>query len=198
MPGAWALEGTVEPPARGLELAPPSVSGVADERGAARLATADVGTGVNEATRLITPASAGSMDSASSLPVETVAVLPSDARLATGAEQGKVEGVDRREAIRDNQGKAPPTAEGARQGRQEGPGMLRGFQSVPWKAYATDGQILTITAAHMAHNWGLYVMLAWLPTYFSQVRRELRGTRCLSVRLHRSFESAAPTLAAVL
>lgn len=184
MPG---VEGTVEPSARGEELTLPLVSGVAGERGAASLATADIGTGVNEARRRTASASAENMDSARSLPVETVAVTPSNARLATGAEQA---GVDGREAIRNSQGKAPPAAEGAKQGRQEGSSdMLRGFQSVPWKAYATDGQILTITAAHMAHNWGLYVMLAWLPTYFSQVRRELRGMRYL---MHYSFEFAAP------
>lgn len=173
MPGT---EGTVETSARGAGLTLPSVSGVASERGAVSLVTADIGTGVNEARRLTAPASTGSMDSARSMPVETVAVTPSNARLVTGAEQ---RGVDGKEGIRDSQGKAPPVVEGARQGRQEGSSdMLRGFQSVPWKAYATDGQILTITAAHMAHNWGLYVMLAWLPTYFSQVRRELRGMRC--------------------
>lgn len=43
------------------------------------------------------------------------------------------------------------------------------FRDVPWKEYATSRQIWSIAGAHMAHNWGLYVMLAWLPTYFSQV-----------------------------
>lgn len=48
--------------------------------------------------------------------------------------------------------------------------VLGGFRGVPWKEYATNGQIWSIASAHMSHNWGLYVMLAWLPTYFSQVR----------------------------
>lgn len=51
-----------------------------------------------------------------------------------------------------------------------GGGVLGGFRDVPWKEYATNGQIWSIAAAHMSHNWGLYVMLAWLPTYFNQVR----------------------------
>eukprot|EP00903_Cladosiphon_okamuranus_P014884 g13783.t1 len=52
-------------------------------------------------------------------------------------------------------------------GEKEG-GILEGFLAVPWKVYATNGQIWSIASAHMAHNWGLYVLLAWLPTYFVQ------------------------------
>ena len=55
------------------------------------------------------------------------------------------------------------------QSRQSG-GIMKGFGDVPWKAYATNGQIWSIASAHMSHNWGLYVMLAWLPTYFNQAR----------------------------
>ncbi|CAN0116474.1 unnamed protein product [Laminaria digitata] len=51
---------------------------------------------------------------------------------------------------------------------RDGGGILKGFGDVPWKAYATNGQIWSIASAHMSHNWGLYVMLAWLPTYFNQ------------------------------
>lgn len=47
--------------------------------------------------------------------------------------------------------------------------IIGGIQGVPWKAYATNGQIWSIASAHMAHNWGLYVMLAWLPTYYNEV-----------------------------
>ncbi|CAM9951251.1 unnamed protein product, partial [Ectocarpus sp. 13 AM-2016] len=49
-----------------------------------------------------------------------------------------------------------------------GGGVWEGFRAVPWKEYVTNGQIWSIAAAHMAHNWGLYVLLAWLPTYFVQ------------------------------
>lgn len=58
--------------------------------------------------------------------------------------------------------------EGEGGGVKEG-SVLEGFLAVPWKEYATNGQIWSIAAAHMAHNWGLYVLLAWLPTYFVQV-----------------------------
>lgn len=55
-----------------------------------------------------------------------------------------------------------------RTGQEEG-GVWEGFLAVPWKKYATNGQIWTVCAAHMSHNWGLYVLLAWLPTYYVQV-----------------------------
>ena len=83
--------------------------------------------------------------------------------------------------------------EGGEEG--EGLGVLREFRSVPWKAYATNGQILTITAAHMAHNWGLYVMLAWLPTYFSQVQgkaEERRTVSCVEFGAHRDRAHLLP------
>lgn len=58
--------------------------------------------------------------------------------------------------------------------------VLEGFLAVPWKEYATNGQIWSIAAAHMAHNWGLYVLLAWLPTYFVQVRHRARARELAS------------------
>jgi MFS transporter, ACS family, solute carrier family 17 (sodium-dependent inorganic phosphate cotransporter), other len=45
---------------------------------------------------------------------------------------------------------------------------IESMQAVPWRDFVTDKNIWSIAAAHMAHNWGLYVMLAWLPTYFSE------------------------------
>lgn len=47
-------------------------------------------------------------------------------------------------------------------------GAIESLQAVPWKDFCTDANIWSIAGAHMAHNWGLYVMLAWLPTYFNQ------------------------------
>ncbi|CAN0115318.1 unnamed protein product, partial [Ectocarpus fasciculatus] len=69
-------------------------------------------------------------------------------------------------ALEGAEGGAPG---GAAAAAEEGGGaVLEGFRAVPWKEYVTNGQIWSIAAAHMAHNWGLYVLLAWLPTYFVQ------------------------------
>lgn len=76
----------------------------------------------------------------------------------SASDKAVASGEDRKEGVIDG----PPLS-------REG-GVLGGFRDVPWKEYATNGQIWSIAAAHMSHNWGLYVMLAWLPTYFNQVR----------------------------
>lgn len=68
--------------------------------------------------------------------------------------------LEERSSREDGEAAVGPAKEGS---------ILEGFLSVPWKEYATNGQIWSIAAAHMAHNWGLYVLLAWLPTYFVQV-----------------------------
>eukprot|EP00611_Tribonema_gayanum_P021218 TRINITY_DN4032_c0_g1_i2.p1 TRINITY_DN4032_c0_g1~~TRINITY_DN4032_c0_g1_i2.p1 ORF type:complete len:447 (+),score=82.74 TRINITY_DN4032_c0_g1_i2:461-1801(+) len=47
-------------------------------------------------------------------------------------------------------------------------GAIDSLKAVPWRDFCTDKNIWAIAGAHMAHNWGLYVMLAWLPTYFNQ------------------------------
>jgi ACS family sodium-dependent inorganic phosphate cotransporter len=36
---------------------------------------------------------------------------------------------------------------------------------VPWKQIVKCGAVWAIITAHFCHNWGLYVMLSWLPTY---------------------------------
>jgi nitrate/nitrite transporter NarK len=40
-------------------------------------------------------------------------------------------------------------------------------KGLPWGEFASSRALWAATAAHSANNWGLYVSLAWLPTYFS-------------------------------
>ncbi|CAN0417147.1 unnamed protein product, partial [Hapterophycus canaliculatus] len=89
------------------------------------------------------------------LPVQTVAL---EERSGTGGGEA---------AAAPDGPEARATGGGRRGAPREG-GVLEGFLAVPWKEYATNGQIWSIAAAHMSHNWGLYVLLAWLPTYFVQ------------------------------
>jgi hypothetical protein len=34
------------------------------------------------------------------------------------------------------------------------------LRAVPWKSFVTDKNLWAIAGAHMAHNWGLYVMVS--------------------------------------
>ncbi len=42
------------------------------------------------------------------------------------------------------------------------------LQALPWKQARASRALWAAAAAHSANNWGLYVSLAWLPTFFSQ------------------------------
>jgi len=39
---------------------------------------------------------------------------------------------------------------------------------LPWRQVRTSKSLWSTAAAHAANNWGLYVALAWLPSFFSQ------------------------------
>lgn len=41
-----------------------------------------------------------------------------------------------------------------------------GPKAIPWGRIARTPAVWAIVATHFAHNWGLYLMLAWLPSYF--------------------------------
>lgn len=39
-------------------------------------------------------------------------------------------------------------------------------RSIPWRAIAGTPAVWAIVVNHFCHNWSLYVLLAWLPSYF--------------------------------
>jgi ACS family sodium-dependent inorganic phosphate cotransporter len=40
-------------------------------------------------------------------------------------------------------------------------------QAIPWKRFFTSAPVWAIIIASFATNWGLYVLLSWLPSYFA-------------------------------
>jgi ACS family sodium-dependent inorganic phosphate cotransporter len=38
---------------------------------------------------------------------------------------------------------------------------------IPWRGILSKGPVWAIVIGHFANNWGLYVLLSWLPSYFS-------------------------------
>jgi len=49
-------------------------------------------------------------------------------------------------------------------------------KSIPWRRILTKKAVWAIIVAHFSNNWGLYVLLAWLPSYFSsELGINLRG-----------------------
>ena len=41
----------------------------------------------------------------------------------------------------------------------------------PWRAFVGRAPVWGLVAAHFCHNWILYVLLSWLPSYFSESHR---------------------------
>jgi ACS family sodium-dependent inorganic phosphate cotransporter len=41
-----------------------------------------------------------------------------------------------------------------------------GPKAIPWGRIVRTPAVWAIVATHFAHNWGLYLMLSWLPSYF--------------------------------
>ena len=49
-------------------------------------------------------------------------------------------------------------------------------REIPWRAIFSKGPVWAIVFGHFANNWGLYVLLSWLPSYFaSQLGINLRS-----------------------
>jgi len=49
-------------------------------------------------------------------------------------------------------------------------------KKVPWRLILRQRSVWAIIVAHFCNNWGLYVLLAWLPSYFSsQLQINLRA-----------------------
>lgn len=46
--------------------------------------------------------------------------------------------------------------------------LKSGVESVPWRDILSSKEIRAIAVAHAVQNFGLYINLAWLPSYFSQ------------------------------
>jgi MFS transporter, ACS family, solute carrier family 17 (sodium-dependent inorganic phosphate cotransporter), other len=42
------------------------------------------------------------------------------------------------------------------------------FETVPWRQFASSDPIRALAFVHFVGNWGTYVVLAWLPSYFTQ------------------------------
>ncbi len=67
-------------------------------------------------------------------------------------------------------------------------------KSIPWRRILRQKPVWAIIVAHFCNNWGLYVLLAWLPSYFSsQLGINLQGRLDLrQSALDRQFPGGQP------
>jgi len=41
--------------------------------------------------------------------------------------------------------------------------------SIPWKLLLSKKPVWALIASHFCHNWGTFILLTWMPTYYNQV-----------------------------
>lgn len=48
-------------------------------------------------------------------------------------------------------------------------------RSIPWGALLSRREVWAIIICHFCHNWGTFILLTWMPTYYNQVGPRPRG-----------------------
>jgi ACS family sodium-dependent inorganic phosphate cotransporter len=43
-------------------------------------------------------------------------------------------------------------------------------KSIPWGKLLSRKEVWAIIVCHFCHNWGTFILLTWMPTYYNQVR----------------------------
>lgn len=40
---------------------------------------------------------------------------------------------------------------------------------IPWKLILSKAPVWALIISHFCHNWGTFILLTWMPTYYNQV-----------------------------
>ena len=44
-------------------------------------------------------------------------------------------------------------------------------QEIPWRLLLSKAPVWALIVCHFCHNWGTFILLTWMPTYYNQARR---------------------------
>lgn len=47
--------------------------------------------------------------------------------------------------------------------------MQGSVDKIPWKLLLSRKEVWAIIVSHFCHNWGVFILLTWMPTYYSSV-----------------------------
>lgn len=47
-------------------------------------------------------------------------------------------------------------------------------QTIPWKLLLSKAPVWALIVSHFCHNWGTFILLTWMPTYYNQVTAMLK------------------------
>ena len=51
----------------------------------------------------------------------------------------------------------------------------RPAQEIPWRLLLSKAPVWALIVCHFCHNWGTFILLTWMPTYYNQVRCQCRA-----------------------
>ena len=43
-------------------------------------------------------------------------------------------------------------------------------KDIPWKLLLSKAPVWALIVSHFCHNWGTFILLTWMPTYYFQVK----------------------------
>ena len=73
---------------------------------------------------------------------------------STPAEDPRISEAERRYIARHT---APPSAR-----------ALAGDKTIPWRLLLSKAPVWALIVSHFCHNWGTFILLTWMPTYYNQ------------------------------
>lgn len=41
---------------------------------------------------------------------------------------------------------------------------------IPWRLILSKAPVWALIVSHFCHNWGTFILLTWMPTYYNQVQ----------------------------
>ena len=47
--------------------------------------------------------------------------------------------------------------------------MQAAVGDIPWKRLFSERAVWALIICHFCHNWGTFILLTWMPTYYNQV-----------------------------
>ena len=50
---------------------------------------------------------------------------------------------------------------------------------IPWRLILSKAPVWALIISHFCHNWGTFILLTWMPTYYNQVFKTCFNEQCL-------------------
>ena len=54
-------------------------------------------------------------------------------------------------------------------------------QEIPWKLLLSKAPVWALIVCHFCHNWGTFILLTWMPTYYNQACFPMHRCPCTPI-----------------